>query len=31
MDYKNMVEDKEDKSSMCEKLFPNKEKFSWEA
>ncbi len=31
MDYTNMVEDKEDKSSMCGKLIPNKERFSWDA
>ncbi len=31
MDYTNKVEDKEDKSSMCGKLIPNKEKFSWDA
>jgi hypothetical protein len=31
-DYTNMVEDKEDnKSSMCGKLIPNKEKFLWDA
>ncbi len=30
-DYTNMVEDKEDKSSMCGKLIPNKERFSWDA
>jgi hypothetical protein len=29
--YTNMVEDKEDKSSMCGKLIPNKERFSWDA
>jgi hypothetical protein len=28
--YTNMVEDK-DKSSMCGKLIPNKERFSWDA
>jgi hypothetical protein len=30
-DYINMVEDKEDKSSMCGKLIPNKERFLWDA
>ncbi len=30
-DYTNMVENKEDKSSMCGKLIPNKERFSWDA
>jgi len=30
-DYTNMVEDKEDKSSMCGKLIPNKERFLWDA
>ncbi len=29
-DYTNMVENK-DKSSMCGKLIPNKERFSWDA
>jgi hypothetical protein len=29
--YTNMVEDKEDKSSMCGKLISNKEKNSWDA
>jgi hypothetical protein len=28
--YTNMVENK-DKSSMCGKLIPNKERFSWDA
>jgi hypothetical protein len=31
MDYTNMVEDKEDKFSMYEKLIPNKERLSWDA
>jgi hypothetical protein len=31
MDYTNMVEDKEDKSLMCGKLIPNKERFLWDA
>jgi hypothetical protein len=30
-DYTNMVEDKEDKSSMCGKLIPNKERLLWYA
>ncbi len=29
--YTNMVEDKEDKFSMCGKLIPNKKRFSWDA
>jgi hypothetical protein len=31
MDYTNMVEDKEDKSSMYGKLIPNKERLLWDA
>jgi hypothetical protein len=30
-DYANMVEDKEDKFSMCGKLIPNKERILWDA
>jgi hypothetical protein len=30
-DYINIIEDKEDKSSMCGKLIPNKERFSWDS
>jgi hypothetical protein len=30
-DYTNMVEKKKDKSSMCGKLIPNKERVSWDA
>jgi hypothetical protein len=30
-DYTNIIEDKEDKSSMCGKLIPNKERFSWDS